>query len=111
MKKSATLLVAILLVFLSAIAALVFFHSKPKPHTVKLTWHSPAGLDSSRVHYNVYRGTSSGGPYAKIASQITRVEYTDGLVVSGRTYFYVVTTIDANNRESRYSSETQAEIP
>jgi fibronectin type 3 domain-containing protein len=61
--------------------------------------------------YNLYRSTTSGGPFIKLASNLTAPHYEDGLVGSGRTYFYVVTAIDQNGRESRYSNEARAVIP
>jgi hypothetical protein len=41
----------------------------------------------------VYRGTVSGGSYTKInSSLVTGLTYTDGTVVSGRTYYYETTS-------------------
>ncbi len=112
MKKPATLLLVIVVLALSGLAALLVFHPKPKVHTVQLNWRAPAAMPTaSGLRYNIYRGTSTGGPYAKIASELKELTYRDGLVNSGRTYFYVVTTVDANGRESRYSSEATAAIP
>jgi fibronectin type 3 domain-containing protein len=42
---------------------------------------------------------------------LTAPRYEDGLVGSGRTYFYVVTAIDQAGRESRFSNEARASIP
>jgi hypothetical protein len=42
----------------------------------------------------VYRSTTSGGPFVKIASQVPGPPYEDRLLGSGRTYFYVVTALD-----------------
>jgi sialate O-acetylesterase len=53
---------------------------------VGLTWSSL----SSALSYNVARATVSGGPYQVIASGITGTSYTDTSVVSGETYYYVV---------------------
>jgi len=62
--------------------------------------------------YNVYRGTVSGGPYTKINSAlVTTTTNTDSTVLSGLTYFYVVTALDSNNAESAYSNEVSATIP
>jgi cellulose 1,4-beta-cellobiosidase len=56
--------------------------------------------------YNVYRGTTSGGPYTEIAVGVTNA-YTDTAVTDGTRYYYVVT---ANNgtSESLYSPEANA---
>ncbi|MDZ7261763.1 MAG: dockerin type I domain-containing protein, partial [candidate division KSB1 bacterium] len=57
---------------------------------------------------NVYRSTSSGGPYTKIANKISRQYYRDETVVNGQTYYYVVTAVyDAG--ESNYSNEAQGQ--
>jgi fibronectin type 3 domain-containing protein len=61
--------------------------------------------------YNVYRSTASGGPYVKIASRVPGLTYTDKIVISKRTYFYVVTAVDQADHESRYSEHIKAVIP
>jgi fibronectin type 3 domain-containing protein len=54
----------------------------------------------------------SGGPYVEMGSvPSTTPEYTDSGVVSGQTYFYVVTAVDASNNESLYSTEGAAIVP
>ena len=63
------------------------------------------------VGYNLYRSTISGGPYVRLASAVSDPNYTDTIVNSGRTYFYVVTAVDQSNRESDYSNEASAVIP
>jgi endo-1,4-beta-xylanase len=81
-------------------------------HSVTLTWQAPRDSPGiSLVGYNVYRGTRSGGPFAKLASRVPEPHYEDHLVVSGRTYFYVVTALDQADRESRFSAETRVVIP
>jgi hypothetical protein len=83
--------------------------SAPAPHNVGLSW-SPGGSNVSG--YNVYRGSQSGGPYAKINSAPTAVtSYGDGAVNSGQTYFYVTTALDSSGAESSNSNEVQAVIP
>jgi fibronectin type 3 domain-containing protein len=63
------------------------------------------------VHYNVYRSTTSGKSFVKLASNLAYPWYEDGGVSSGRTYFYVVTTLDPVGHESRFSDEVEATIP
>jgi len=58
--------------------------------------------------YTVYRSTSSGGGYSQIASGITDTSYTDFGLIDGRTYYYVVTAVDAHGNESAYSAEVSA---
>ena len=83
-----------------------------KTHSVTLTWQAPQPVPGVRiVGYNLYRSTTSGGPFVKLALDLTAPRYEDGLVGSGRTYFYVVTAIDQAGRESRFSNEARASIP
>jgi hypothetical protein len=79
-------------------------------HSVDLSW-SPS-IDPVQG-YNVYRGTTSGGPYpTKLnSSPLPGTSYTDSTVQSGTTYFYVATAVDANFLESVYSNEASAVIP
>jgi fibronectin type 3 domain-containing protein len=67
---------------------------------------------SGIVGYNVYRGTISGGPYAKVTpSPVTSLGDTDSSVSSGQTYYYVVTAVDSSNNESADSNQAVASIP
>jgi fibronectin type 3 domain-containing protein len=85
---------------------------KAQPHWVTLTWEAPrATAGVSVVGYNVYRSTTSGGPFVKLASRVPGPPYEDRVVNSDRTYFYVVTAVDQAGRESRFSSEARATIP
>jgi len=79
---------------------------------VTLTWHAPvAGPGVSIIGYNIYRRPDYSGQFAKVASRVSGPPYDDRLVVSGRTYIYVVTALDQAGRESRFSAETRATIP
>jgi fibronectin type 3 domain-containing protein len=81
----------------------------PPQHSVSLSWNPST---SAVVGYNVYRGTSSGGPYSKIDSALdTSTTYTDATVQSGQTYYYVTTAVDGSGAESTYSNQAQAVIP
>ena len=78
-------------------------------HSVALTWTAST---SSVVGYNVYRSTTSGGPYTLITgSPVSGTTFTDTTVQAGVTYFYVVTAVDANGNESVNSNEASATIP
>ena len=82
----------------------------PVQHSVALTW--TASTSSNVVGYNIYRGNVSGGPYNKINAALNpSTNYTDSTVVSGQTYYYVVTAVDTSANESSYSNEVQAVIP
>ena len=72
--------------------------------SVSLTWMASP---STTVGYNVYRGTTSGGPYAPIGSAAT-TSFTDTTVTSGTTYYYVVTAVGPNSLESVFSNEVYA---
>jgi fibronectin type 3 domain-containing protein len=79
-------------------------------HDVTLNWN--ASVSSGVAGYNVYRGSVSGGPYARMnSSAVTVTSYNDNAVQPGQTYFYVVTSISLNNVESSYSNEVMAPIP
>jgi len=79
------------------------------PHTATLSWNPST---SAVMGYYVYRGSKSGGPYAKVnLSPVTGTTYTDNAVQSGQTYFYVVTAVDSYSVESALSNEISAIIP
>src|SRR5262249_20455472 len=108
-------LIVVALVALLSIAAAIFVHygdKSSKRHKVTLTWQPTASTSGkSAASYSLYRGTTSGGPYSKLASGIKDTKYEDNLVVSGTTYYYVVTAVDEAGRESSYSAEIQAKVP
>lgn len=91
---------------------LVCCHHTSQPHRVTLAWEAPASVPAAAVEsYNIYRSTTPGGRYAKIASGVTRPPYEDRIVTSGRTYFYVVTAVDQSGHESPFSGEVKATVP
>jgi len=77
--------------------------------TVALTWTASTSTVSG---YNVYRGTTSGGPYStKLnSSLVTVVNYSDSTVTSGQTYYYVVTAVNSSDVESVDSNQATAQI-
>ncbi len=82
----------------------------PVPHSVSLNW-TPS-TSSNIVGYNLYRTAVPGGAYSKVnAASISGVTYIDTGVVSGYTYYYVATAVDANNVESGYSNQAVAAVP
>jgi hypothetical protein len=78
--------------------------ARAKPGKVQLVWkHTGAH------HYNVYRGTLSGGPYLFIGStSSTYSTYLDLTVVNGTTYYYVVREANFLNEESCQSNQASA---
>src|SRR4051812_34390673 len=81
----------------------------PIAHSVTLNWS--ASSSSGVVGYNVYRGTTSGGPYTKVGSLVAGTTYTDSNVTAGATYFYCVTAAIGTGTESAYSAQAAATIP
>jgi Abnormal spindle-like microcephaly-assoc'd, ASPM-SPD-2-Hydin len=78
-------------------------------HSATLSWQAGA---SSITGYNVYRGTTNGGPYSQINSALVgTTSYTDSTVVGGDTYYYVTTEINNQGQESGYSNVAEAQIP
>ena len=83
MKKLWLLLLIIPLLFWPSFAQ--------SPHSVTLTWNASATTGAA---YNVYRGTSSSGPFTKInSSDVTVLTYVDSSGVAGTTYYYEVTAV------------------
>jgi hypothetical protein len=78
----------------------------PVPHSVVLSWAPSA---SSVAGYRVYRDGGSG--FLPLTSEIPDLTYTDTAVVSGSTYNYAVTAVDAAGVESPFSNEVTAIIP
>ncbi len=66
---------------------------------VALSWN--ASTSQGVVGYNAYRSTTSGGPYTKLnSSLISSTSYTDQMVQSGLTYYYVTTAVNSQGLES-----------
>jgi hypothetical protein len=78
-------------------------------HSVALSWNPST---SAVIGYNVYRGTTSGGPYTRLNPSVeANTAYTDSAVESGLTYYYVTTAVDSSNMESTYSNQATSVIP
>lgn len=79
------------------------------PHTVTLNW---AASTTPNVSYNIYRASTSGGPYIKIGLVgVGVVTYTDSTALAGQTYYYVARAVDSTNTESANSNEAKAVVP
>jgi len=80
------------------------------PHYVSLSW--TASSSSSIAGYNVYRGTTSGGPYTILNSALVAgTTYTDNTVAAGATYYYVSAAVNDSNVQSAYSTQAPATVP
>jgi len=80
--------------------------ARAKLTKIQLTWTHIAGTH----HYNVYRSTVSGGPYALIGSTTsTYSTYLDnGPLTLGTTYYYVVRQAQLNGNEVCQSNQASA---
>jgi hypothetical protein len=78
-------------------------------HFAVLTWKASSSVVAG---YNVYRADDSGGPYEKLnPSPVRETSYKDSRVQSGHKYFYLVTSVDAQGRESGFSNQVRATVP
>jgi Abnormal spindle-like microcephaly-assoc'd, ASPM-SPD-2-Hydin len=79
-------------------------------HSVMLSWG--ASSTSGIVGYYLYRSTTSGTGFARlVTSPLSGLQYTDGSVKSGATYYYVVTAVNASGVESPRTPQVTAAIP
>ena len=77
---------------------------------IALSWSS--GGSQNIAGYNIYRSTTSGGPYAKINSSLDpNMSYMDQGAQEGVTYYYVTTSVDTSGNESSYSNQASAMLP
>lgn len=82
----------------------------PVLHSSATSWS--ASPSTTTVGYNLYRSTTSGGPYTKLnTALITGLSYKDTTVVTKTTYYYVATAVDATGTESISSNQVTAVIP
>jgi len=72
-------------------------------YSVSLAW--TASTSPNIAGYNVYRSTTSGGPYTQLnSSLVTTFPFIDSTVTAGQIYYYVATAVDTSNNQSAYSS-------
>jgi len=67
-----------------------------------LDWN--ANTENDLNHYNVYRSTTSGGPYDLVASPKTN-SYSDTGLAASTSYYYIVTAVDSAGNEGTASVE------
>jgi hypothetical protein len=78
--------------------------ARAQARMIKLSWTYTGGYQ-----YNVYRGTSDGGPYLKIGSTRSQDSaYQDKTVADGTTYYYIVREADALGQEACQSNQASA---
>ncbi len=78
-------------------------------HSVVLSWK--ASTSTQVVSYSVYRSSVSGSSYALMASAIGGGTYADESVLAGSSYYYVLTAVDSDGQESKYSGQVAAIVP
>jgi len=82
-------------------------------HDVILSW-TASTTPPAVVGYNVYRGTTPGGPYPTQlnSSPVNGATYTDETAQAGQTYYYVVTAVASNDvTQSADSNQVSATVP
>jgi hypothetical protein len=79
-------------------------------HAAILTWTASTTPNAT---YNVYRATSSSGPFTTPVntSPITGTTFTDTTVQAGQTYFYVATAVSGGVESADSGPPVQATIP
>lgn len=70
---------------------------------IDLSW--PAVPTASS--YNIYRSLVNGGPYTLLAANNLDLDYTDGALINGTTYYYVITAVGLGG-DSAYSNQLAA---
>lgn len=70
-----------------------------------LAWTASAAANS----YNLFRATTSGGPYTVIAVGLIGTTYTDTNLVAGTTYYYRITAVNGSGESAQ--SPVLAPVP
>jgi len=76
---------------------------------IDLTWAPDS--DADLAGYNVYRREEGGESHKMNAEPVKAPAFRDSDVLSGHTYFYSVTAVDARGNESEHSSEENEKVP
>lgn len=75
---------------------------------IGIRWEGAKG--SELVGFNMYRSTTKGKGYVLVGSP-TSDTFEDADVKPGATYYYVVTAVDSNFKETAYSNEISVLVP
>jgi endoglucanase len=86
--------------------------AKAQTHSNTLSWSWSQGTGDPATGFHVQRSTTSGGPYAVVATvgSPTTLTYVDTAVVAGATWYYVVTAFNTGG-ESAPSNEVKCVTP
>ena len=102
--------ISALILFALLLVPFHFITAAQSQHSITVAWTFTQGADAA-IGFNVYRGTTTGGPYVALNTTplpLTTLTYSDAAGVAGTKYFYVITSIDAQGFESGYSTEASA---
>jgi fibronectin type 3 domain-containing protein len=101
-----------LFVFLLFTLCSLSVHAQATKHSVQLNWTLTQTTGVIITDVNVFRGTTSGGPYVAIGhtGSGTATSFTDLNVSSGTTYYYVIAAV-AGTEQSADSNQATAVIP
>lgn len=79
-------------------------------HSITLTWDASPSVNA--VGYRAYRSIGPDGPYTPLHfSPNPELSWIDSTVQPGTTYYYVVTAVTADSRESVYCKVASATVP
>jgi hypothetical protein len=77
--------------------------------SIKLDWNDNSGTPVAG--YNVYRASSSAGPYAKINSSLVAASaYTDATATAGKTWYYRVSGVTSSQVESAQGATVSGKV-
>lgn len=83
-----------------------------KPHSVDLKWEAPPKSPVPVAGYNIYRSPDDSPAYHLLnSSPLKDTKYTDWMVQSGRTYHYMIRSVDSNGVESPPSNVITMKVP
>jgi hypothetical protein len=71
-------------------------------HSIDLLWSAPSTSPVTIAGYNVYRGSTETGPFARLngSTPLAVTSYVDETVEGSTTYYYEVKSVDSNGVES-----------
>jgi hypothetical protein len=81
-------------------------------YQVNLSWSAPNSSSDPVAGYNVYRAAAGSTNYQQLNnSMVTQTAYSDSTILSGRSYDYIVASVDAAGFTSTASNTFSAIIP
>lgn len=74
--------------------------------SILLKWDA----QSDATNYTILRSEQSGGPYSIIGRHITGTTFIDNKAIAGKTYYYVIRSLDDLLNKSKNSNEVKATV-